>query len=277
MTIRQIFTTGPGGTGPTFVHQEETSVDDKFILGTIEADEATVDDKFIYGSVQQEKASVDDSFSFSLLKPTLEEAANVNDLTKIHLYNVASERSATPDNDLITDLYIDQASPSTNFGNTDLLIKRATVAPGNDQMAAFMLFDFTKFSNFIAYDDPAEFDFCLSVYVYVSTPDALGKNLSHTFYYSDTKPLTESVATWNNPPASGTIISNGNIPSLTPTPTLKILGMSASGVQQALGKWLFIVFTQNNVLDNGLFTSKVESRDQTTNQPMFDLHIKRGI
>lgn len=272
MTKRRIYLPQPINV-PSVEFDEDVQINDSLSLGTILTDEIEVNDQLVLGTILTDELQVNDSLIHTI-DTLYSEGNNVNDLFTASILNVNVPRTGTPDTDKMFDAYVDQALPTTNFGNADLKIKKST-AVGNNEKKAILTIDLTELGDFTAGNNGAGFGFNIN-YWHNTTNVALAQAYTVQVYAASTKPFTESTVTWDNGATVGSLIRSFGFLAPVGAPALRSALLSVSETQQAIGKWLTYVFIVDAIADTGIETVTITSRDAAANRPTFDLYLKRG-
>lgn len=255
---------------PSARWSEDATVDDSFSMLTRQNEDVSVDDILAFLLVTNpENANVDDAWSTFLLN-AYAEGATVNDLAILRIVNVDVARSGTPDNDPMFDAWASQLAPDANFGNANLLVKKNTVAEFTERQG-FLAIDLTNYGNFTAGGTGLTLSVTAS-----TTLLALVQAVAWSATRHAAKPFTESTLTWNNRPAAGTAVTNGTI-NVAAAPARFNIVVPAANLAACLGQWLLFTFTVADVLDLGIDTATIVSRDQIADRPTYTIDfLQRG-
>lgn len=268
-----VISTGGGGGSPTscpptFIYNETPKRGDAFSGSTVRfTDVERRADQIVFNKLlENEGSSRVDAYRIPTLtvKPA-ETIYRKNEVGAFSFRYQTRPRSGSPDSDDWGDAFTDATvgSTGTNHGNESPI--NAVQATSITERRIYIEANFTRFSGMSANGSST-----FSLFI-ANSSVLLATNITLFFGAQTSRPFIESTITQSNQPALPSLFSFPQ--AVTNTDSRYTFTLSASQVDQLLGKWVLIAIQAANLGVGNNFVVSREGAD-STQQMYFDLNIK---
>lgn len=253
---------GGGAASPTSTFGDALALDDSYTHRPARSEIGVFVDAYRHRPQRNDPVTVADAYTMTT-GASRNDTAVLDDAGRYQLTDLLVGRSGTPDTDMMSDAWVDQASTGTNHGNESLLIKQPSTAPGSDARRAYLQLNLTSLSGHTAGAAGAT----LSIVASQTGVTAASFNVQYATQAS--RWFTESTLTWANRPA-GTPAVLPSVSVAAGAAATYAISIAQADLAAMLGTWvLFILLNGTAAAVPPTFT--VLSRDNATasNRPKF--------